>query len=248
MIEYFFFGLTEIDSLGKCHIWHSSKLFLPRQWSSEESSYRGIKVARHVTEDTSCLTSYFSFFLPTSSIPYVVSRVYHCRFTMLHMQASFCQANQFGTKQPRKTYTQHWICGFLFFGRFTLGVVIKHTSWLLFITRRYLLSLFFLPRHIVIVQLCSQSISIKSSDCRLMSICIGPMRVGLSYRLHVFNCILQIDDNVLVVQFQFILPNAHPNRFVRCDTSGAIHWLYSRRKKCKFRVCDTKRGIQRGGL
>ena len=41
MIEYFFFALTEIDSLGKCHIWHSSKLFLPRQWSSEESSYRG---------------------------------------------------------------------------------------------------------------------------------------------------------------------------------------------------------------
>lgn len=115
MIEYFFFGLTEIDSLGKCHIWHSSKLFLPRQWSSEESSYRGIKVARHVTEDTSCLTSYFSFFLPTFSIPYVVSRVYHCRFTMLHMQASFCQANQFGTKQPRKSYTQHWICGFSVF-------------------------------------------------------------------------------------------------------------------------------------
>ena len=41
MTEYFFCALTEIDSLGKCHIWHSSKLFLPRQWGSEESSYRG---------------------------------------------------------------------------------------------------------------------------------------------------------------------------------------------------------------
>ena len=35
-------------------------------------------------------------------MPYVVSRVYLCRFTMLHMQASFCQENQFGTKRAKQ--------------------------------------------------------------------------------------------------------------------------------------------------
>ena len=40
---------------------------------------------------------------------YVVSRAYLCRFTMLRMQASFCQENQFGTKQPSKSYNTEFM-------------------------------------------------------------------------------------------------------------------------------------------
>lgn len=33
--------VTEIDPVRKCHIWYSSKLFLPLQWSREESCFGG---------------------------------------------------------------------------------------------------------------------------------------------------------------------------------------------------------------
>lgn len=137
MIEYFFFALTEIDSLGKCHIWHSSKLFLPRQWSSEESSYRGNLI----------------FLIFPANIFYAI-RCKSCLSLSFHdvTHASIILPRKSIWNQTAKQILHKTLNLWYFvFGRFTLGVVIKRTSWLLFITRRYLLSLFFLSRHVVIV-------------------------------------------------------------------------------------------------
>ena len=196
-----------------------------------------------MTEDTCWLTSYFSFFLPTFSMAYVVSRVCLCRFTMFHIQTTFCQANRFGTKQPSTSYRHATLnLWYLVFWQ----VYIRRSYQAYELTTLYhekvpFFSFLSFPPHSYRI------VMLVTSDCRVISISIGPMREYLSYQLHVCNCILQIEENVLVVQFQFILPNAHPNRFVRCDTSGAIRWPYSRRKKCKFRLCDTERSMRSRG-